>query len=275
MAGGNIQSASRSVLWTYKHEGRTKGESDEKKEKEHWFCAHSQNGYPSFISRNIIPHILKAYCYFFEEKSMKKLMTICAVVIFVMAMSAGATTINYTVSGWGPNQYPASITPPANAPWGVDGYPGDTLEMVTYTGTLDLTPGTYNLKINTLNWTIDYTYGGTATNPDDWSNVFHNITAIRSISFDGGPSGSLSQTALLENQWANDFLTIDEGATSSFTVGGFQVNVTPLGLDQFGGTNFDGSNPWVQPQTRHYSKIRCCCPSRRRCACLVLVRWLC
>jgi len=180
---------------------------------------------------------------------MKKLAPICAVVIFVMTMSAGATTINYTVSGWGPNQYPASITPPTSAPWCVDGYPGDTLGMVTYTGTLDLTPGTYNLKINTLNWTIDYTYGGTATNPDDWSNVFHNITAIRSISFDGGPSGSLSQTALLENQWANDFLTIDEGATSSFTVGGFQVNVTPLGLDQFGGTNFDGSNPWVQSQT--------------------------
>jgi hypothetical protein len=179
---------------------------------------------------------------------MKKLIAICAAVIFVMAMSAGATTINYTVSGWGQNQYPASTTPPAGAPWGVDGYPGDTLEMVTYTGTLDLTPGTYNLKINTLNWTIDYTYGGTATNPDDWSNVFHNITAIRSISFDGGPSGSLSQTALLENQWENDFLTVDEGATSSFAVGGFQVNVTPLGLDQFGGTNFDGSNPWVQPQ---------------------------
>ena len=145
---------------------------------------------------------------------MRKLITICAVIIFAVALSAGATTVNYTVSGWA-NQYPASITPPASAPWGVNGYPGDTLEMVTYTGTLDLTPGTYNLKINTLNWTIDYTYGGTATNPDDWSVVFHNITAIRSISFDGGPSGSLSQTALLENQWENDFLTVEEGATSS------------------------------------------------------------
>jgi hypothetical protein len=179
---------------------------------------------------------------------MKKLITICAVVIFVMAMSAGAATVNYTVSGWGPNQYPASITPPASAPWGVDGYPGDTLEMVTYTGTLDLAPGTYNLNINTLKWTIDYTYGGTATNPDNWSNVFHNITAIRSISFDGGPSGPLSQTALLENQWENDFLTIDEGSTSSFAVQGYQVDVTPLGLSQFGGTNFSGSNPWIQPE---------------------------
>jgi hypothetical protein len=186
--------------------------------------------------------------FFWRKLVMKKVFIICAVVIFALAVPAGAVTINYTVSGWGPNQYPASITPPANAPWGVNGYPGDTLELVTYTGTLDLTPGTYNLKINTLKWTIDYTYGGTETDPNDWSIVLQNITAIRSISFDGGPSGSLSQTALLENQWDNDFLTIYEGATSSFTVGGFQVDVTPLGLNQFGGTNFSGDNPWVQPE---------------------------
>ena len=208
------------------------------------------SSYPLYIFALLIPHPISAkklrYLYWKEEK-MKKFITICAIAIFVMAMSAGAATVNYTVSGWA-NQYPASITPPANAPWGVDGYPGDTLELVTYTGTLDLTPGTYNLKINTLKWTIDYTYGGTETNPDDWSNVFHNITAIRSISFDGGPSGSLGQTAVLENQWDNDFLTIDEGSTSSFAVGGFQVDVTLLGLNQFGGSDFSGSNPWVQPE---------------------------
>ena len=79
--------------------------------------------------------------------------------------------------------------------------------------------------------------------------MLHNITAIRSISFDGGPSGSLNQTALLENQWENDFLTMNEGSTSSYTIGGYHVDVTPLGNNQFGGTSFDGSNPWVQPQT--------------------------
>jgi hypothetical protein len=180
---------------------------------------------------------------------MKKSMIFCLMMFLAVAIPAGATTITYTVSGWGANQYPASITPPENAPWGVNGYPGDTLELVTYTGTLDLTPGSYDLKINTLNWTIDYTYGGTVTNPDDWSDVLHNITAVRSISFSGGPSGDLSQTALLENQWENDFLTINQGATSTFIVGGFQVDVTPLGVAQFGGANFDGNNPWVQPQT--------------------------
>jgi hypothetical protein len=173
---------------------------------------------------------------------------IWAAAIFALAVPAGATIVNYTVSGWGPNQYPASITPPDTAPWGVNGYPGDTLELVTYTGTLDLTPGTYNLKINTLKWTIDYTYGGTATDPEDWSDIFHNITAIRSISFDGGPSGSLGQTALLESQWENDFLTINEGSGSSFIVDGFQINVTPLGLN-LEGTDFSGSNPWVQPES--------------------------
>ena len=169
------------------------------------------------------------------------------IILFAFSVTASAD-ISFTVLGWGPNQYPASITPPENAPWGIDGYPGDTLEMVAYTGTLDLTPGTYYMKINTLKWTIDYTYGGTTTDPDDWSDVLHNITAIRSISFDGGPSGSLSQTALLENQWENDFLTINEGSTTSFSVGGFYVYVTPLGLVRTGGSNFSGDNPWVQPE---------------------------
>ncbi len=165
-----------------------------------------------------------------------------------LAISGPATAdvVSYTVTGWA-HQYPAPTTPPANAPWGVNGYPGDTLEMVTYTGALDLTPGTYTLKINLLEWTIDYTYGGTATDPNAWSDLTFNDTAIRSISFASGPSGFLSQTARLEATWENDFLTINGGPTSSFTVGGFHVDVTPLGLPEVGGSNFSGSNPWAQP----------------------------
>ena len=109
---------------------------------------------------------------------MKKLVTICAVVIFVMAMSAGATTVNYTVSGWGPTQYPGPVTPPEGSPRGPSGYPGDTVELVTYTGTLDLTPGTYDLKINTLLWSVDFTYAGTDTQwdyPAHWSDLLFNI----------------------------------------------------------------------------------------------------
>ena len=175
-------------------------------------------------------------------------LVLVAVMGIVIGGSVWAETINYTVSGWGPNQYPSDTTiGPEGCVWGVDGYPGDTLGMVTYTGTLDLTPGTYELKINTFEWTIDYTYGGTETDCGNWSDVLHNITAVRSISFSGGPSGSLGQTMVLTNKWDNDYVTIDEGGTASFTVGGYQVDVTPLRVDQFWGTNFSGGNPWTQP----------------------------
>jgi hypothetical protein len=118
--------------------------------------------------------------------------------------------------------------------------------MTTYTGSLDLTPGTYELKLNTFEWTIDYTYGGTETDPDDWSDVLHDFTAGRVISFDGGPSGSVSQQGLLKNSWDNDYVTLYEGLTSSFVVGGFKVDVTPLGT-AFHGTDFGGGAPWTQP----------------------------
>ena len=90
-----------------------------------------------------------------------------------------------TVGGWGPTQYPALTIPPVDAPWGPTGYPGHTLELVTSTGSLDLTPGTYIRPINPLVWTIDYTYGGTATDPNAWSDVSFNFTALRNIIFDG------------------------------------------------------------------------------------------
>jgi hypothetical protein len=35
--------------------------------------------------------------------------------------------------------------------------PGDAVELQACAGTLDLTPGTSELKINTLLWAIDYT----------------------------------------------------------------------------------------------------------------------
>jgi hypothetical protein len=185
-------------------------------------------------------------------KIVRMISAVVAVGICAMAACANATTVSYTVTTWS-DQYPAPTDPPEGSPWGSDGYPGDTVTMATYTGTLDLTPGTYELKINTLDWLIDYTYGGTETEwdyPDHWSELFFDITAVRDISFDGGPTGSLSQTGSLHCTWDNDFLSIDEGSTSSFTVGGFRVDVTPLGIDEFGGTDFPGApygNPWAQP----------------------------
>jgi len=181
---------------------------------------------------------------------MKKLVTICAMVIFVMAMSAGATTINYTVSGWGATQYPGPVTPPEGSPWGPDGYPGDTVELKTYTGTLDLTPGTYELKINTLCWKVDYTYAGTDTQwdyPDHWGQPSFDIDAARGMSI-GTAVGSLSQAGLLVVTWYNDDLSFAIGSTTSFTVEGYRVDVTPLGLAPETNIFPAGGHPWVQPE---------------------------
>jgi hypothetical protein len=181
---------------------------------------------------------------------MRIILTICAI-IAVLA-SGGiiqASTIEYTVFGWGPSHFPGPITPPEGSPWGPNGYPGDTVELASYTGTLDLTAGTYNLKINTLNWTIDYTYGGTETEwdyPAHWSDLSFNVTTACSMSV-GTATGSLSQPGLLEITWFNDYLSFNSGSTTSFAVQGYRVDVTPLGFSRQAGTNFDGGNPWVQP----------------------------
>ena len=160
---------------------------------------------------------------------------------------AQAGTIDYTVSGWGPTQFPAETTPPANAAWGPNGYPGDTVAFVTYTGTLDLTPGTSIQKINTLTWAINYTYGGTATAPGAWTDLSFNISASHTVSFGGGPAGSLSQAGLLTAAWDNDYLGVNAGSTMTFLVPGYRIAVTPLGVEQTPGSNFDGDPAWSQP----------------------------
>jgi len=173
---------------------------------------------------------------------MKKLIAICAVVIFVMAMSAGAATVNYTVSGWGPTQYPGPLTPPEDAPWGPDGYPGDTVELQTYNGTLYLTPGTYIQKINTLLWTVDYTYGGT---PEPWPDMLLNDSLTRNMTL-GGVPGVLDQTVNLRVNYWYDYLSLDSGPTTTFIVQGYQVDVTPLLLSEEKMNNWSGDSPWTQ-----------------------------
>jgi len=60
-------------------------ESDEKKEREFWFCPHSRNEYLSFISRNIVLNILKSILFIFlEEKRMKRVITTSIVIAFVL-----------------------------------------------------------------------------------------------------------------------------------------------------------------------------------------------
>jgi hypothetical protein len=146
-------------------------------------------------------------------------------------------------------QLPAPTPAPADAPWGANGYPGDTLQFAAYTGSLDLTPGTIVQQVGTINWTVDYTYGGTATAwdyPANWNPILFNLSTTSGMTIDTA-SGSLTQTGLLDSEWDNDYLSFNDGPTTSFVVDGYQVDVTPLGFAPEGATNFDGNNPWVQP----------------------------
>jgi hypothetical protein len=190
---------------------------------------------------------------------MRKMNILCAALaIFAITGLGQAATIDYTVSTLGPTLYPGSVAPPPGSPHLVDGlgYPGDAVTFVTYSGTLDLTPGVSVQKINTLAWSISYTYAGTDadwTNDDngDWLELQFPISATRTISFDGIASGSISQAGLLEVNWENDFLGLSEGTTSTFFVPGFQIDVTPLAVGRTGGsvfTGFPAGTPWIQPE---------------------------
>jgi hypothetical protein len=168
---------------------------------------------------------------------------VLAIAALAVGWPAHAVIVNYSAGGW-TQQFPSSIPVPDNAPWGPNGYPGDTVTLQAFTGSLDLTPGTYIQKINTLLWSIDYTYGGT---PEPWPDINMSFDAPRTMSFVGGSDGSLANTGLLRVNYWNDYLSLDAGSTVSFIVQGYKVDVTPLGLAEVGGSDFDGGNPWAQP----------------------------
>ena len=168
------------------------------------------------------------------------------------ALNALATDVSYTVSGWGPTQYPGPFPPPPGAPH--SSYPGDTVQFQTYTGTLNLTPGTYVQKINTLLWTVDWTYNGTNCSlsddgppPGDWPQLLFPINAARTMSFGAGPASSLSQTGLLKTTWFDDYITVNAGSTSTFFVSGYEIKVTAGALPERNVWNSSGSPPWIQP----------------------------
>jgi hypothetical protein len=172
---------------------------------------------------------------------------ITAATLIATAWTANATFVNYTVDGVGPQQFPGPVTPPAGAPHGQNGYPGDTVELQTYTGSFDLVAGTSIQKINTLLWTIDYTYAGTATDPNAWSDLSFTLNAARNMTIAGVGPASLSQAGSLQVTWDNDYLGLSGGSTVSFYVQGYRVDVTPSMVATTGGSNFADSNPWVQP----------------------------
>ncbi|MEI8234943.1 MAG: hypothetical protein WCH57_09690 [Verrucomicrobiota bacterium] len=184
----------------------------------------------------------------------KTLNSVLALAGLVFASSADATVISYTVDGVAPQQLASSVTPPADAPWGVNGYPGDTVALQSYTGTFDLTVGTTVQKINSLLWTVNYTYGGTATDPNAWSDVLSNINATRQIQI-GTSTATLSQLGTLDAAWDNDYLGFSGGSTATLSYQGYQIDITPLAVESAGATNFDGDNPWAQPSQDIYAQF--------------------
>ncbi len=188
---------------------------------------------------------------------MSNAIKLCGAVALVLALHASATAgISYTAGAWGPHQFPADITPPSNAPHGTNGYPGDTLGIETYSGdAADWAPGTYVVPMGLLNWTIDYTYGGTETDPDDWSEVTHNFDVTRQLTI-GGVTEDIVQSGLLENTWHNDYVTFYDGQTTTFNnVNGYQIDVTPLGFARTAGSSFSGGAPWVQPDIELFAQF--------------------
>ena len=157
-----------------------------------------------------------------------------AILGMAVAFPAVAVTVNYTVGGAGPMHYP-NLPVPDCAQWGPTGYPGDTVEFQGYTGTLNLAPGTYVLKIGTLLWTIDYTWAGDEDCSSYWDDYLSfPVNAPRTITVHTS-NGALAQTGLLECTWDDDFLSFGAGSTVTFNISGTTVYVTPLAVPRTGG----------------------------------------
>ncbi len=162
-----------------------------------------------------------------------------------LLLAGPVQAVTFSVGGW-EDQFPSELTVPDWAPHGVDGYPGDTVEFIEHSGEFELVDGAvFDLKINTLLRTIDYTWGGGVTE-EDWQINYFDFNPTRTISFGGVEMGSVSQAGHLETRWHNDYLSFAEGTASTFLVEGFQVKVTPLAMAEIHGTDFSGGSPWPQ-----------------------------
>ncbi len=191
---------------------------------------------------------------------MKKVTVACIAVIFIMTVSAGAATVNYSVGDW-VNQFPGPVTPPAGSPHSLDGwgYPGDTVTLTGDSGSFDLVDGaSYTLKINTLLWGVDYTYNGTETAwdyPANWPDLTFAIDATRSITV-GTAMGNISQAGTLLTTYFDDSLSFAAGTMASLYVADsgqlYRVDVTAIGLPV---ANVDNFNRFIDPPAGGFAQI--------------------
>ncbi len=181
-----------------------------------------------------------------------------AAVTMLLVQLAPAATVNYTAGDVAPMQFPGPYPPPAGASHLLDGegYPGDEVGLTSYSDSLPLVPGTYTQQINTLDWSVSYTYNGTdgdlgndSPSGGDWPDLNFPFTLTRTLSFAGGSTGSISQTGLLRTTWDDDYLSLNAGSTSTFFVPGYQIDVTPLAVAEANvqsAPGFPSGTPWSQ-----------------------------
>ena len=185
----------------------------------------------------------------------------------VMALAAGpanAETITYTVDGWGAQHFPGTAadtftyTPaaPPDVPagnyspdgyyWGPDGYPGDQVQLQSYSDSIDLHDGAvYTKQIGTLLWTGFYTYAGdgNASDPNEnWQQLAFNFGTPRNITI-GTATGSLTQGGLLECNWDDNYISFAAGSTVSLYVPGYRVDITPLPVGRYAAGGWTGPQP--------------------------------
>ncbi len=171
-----------------------------------------------------------------------------------LAFAGPSLAVLYTAGTWS-SAFPGPYTPPPDAPHfldGLGGYPGDTVSLLGHSGSLNLAPGTYVQKLNTLDWIIHFTWGGDAAYNAQhnyglaWPDLLIDFTMVSDFTI-GTANGTISQGGRLRINWDNDFISLAEGTASLFVVDGYTVRVTPLAIAEVGGSNFSGNPGWNQP----------------------------
>jgi hypothetical protein len=199
---------SKSVIRACKEEA---SESDEKKERERWFCSHSQNKYPPFISLDISPHCLKSILLtFFGGVEMKKRWLINCVTICILGLTclpAFAATVPYSTDfstdpGWVTDQPSNYYWDAASQTYHVQSenhYPGYTPSRYTYK-LLPETVGSFELQ-----WDVDVV-------SCDWSGGIAFGIYDNSLLTGGIPGGQSIQSKICISDYGHVWGVYVEGA---------------------------------------------------------------
>lgn len=180
----------------------------------------------------------------------------CVALAASVAMAGPSFAVLYTSGTWS-STFPGPYTPPPpnpDNPLPHPSYPGDTVTLLGHSGTLDLVPGSYVKQLNTLDWIIDWTWGGDDAYNDEgdwdasWPDLSIDFTMVSDFTI-GTATGTISQGGRLSINWDNDYVSLFDGPASLFQVDGYNIRVTPLAMAAVGGSNFDPwpIPPWNQP----------------------------